>query len=86
MRMHIEHDDTIVTEIDAITGERRRGAFVREAISAAVDRHRRMGRLRQSAGMFRDSEHDWDDDPAAWVRRQRTGDSRRVGWDDAGAD
>ncbi len=79
MRMHIELDDTVVTEIDAIAGLRRRSAFVREAILAALDRHRRTSRLRQAAGMFRDSEHDWDADPAAWVSRQRSGDSRRVG-------
>ena len=71
MRMHIELDDTIVTEIDAIAGLRRRSAFVREAILTALDRHRRTGRLRQAAGLFRDSEHDWDDDAAAWVSRQR---------------
>ena len=71
MRMHIELDDTIVTELDAIAGLRRPGAFVREAILAALDRHRRTSRLRQAAGMFRDSEHDWDNDPAGWMSRQR---------------
>lgn len=79
MRMHIEFDDAIVGEIDAIAGPRRRSAFVREAILEAVDRHRRTARLREAAGMFRDSEHEWDDDPAAWVSRQRSGDPRRVG-------
>ena len=77
--MHIELDDAIVTEIDSIAGRRRRSAFVREAVLAAVDRHRRKIRLRQAAGILRNSEHDWDDDPAAWVRRQRSGDARRVG-------
>ena len=76
--MHIELDDAIVTEIDSIAGLRRRSAFVREAVLAAVDRHRREIRLRQAAGILRNSEHDWDDDPAAWVRRQRSGDPRRV--------
>ena len=79
MRMHIELDDAIVTEIDSIAGLRRRSAFVREAVLAAVDRHRRKIRLRQAAGILRNTEHDWDDDPAAWVRRQRSGDPRRVG-------
>ena len=79
MRMHIELDDAIVTEIDSIAGLRRRCAFVREAVLAAVDRHRRKIRLRQAAGILRNTEHDWDDDPAAWVRRQRSGDPRRVG-------
>ncbi len=79
MRMHIELDEAIVTEIDAIAGLRRRSAFVRDAVLSAVDRHRRTSRLREAAGMLRGSEHDWDDDPAAWVSRQRNGDPRRVG-------
>lgn len=79
MRMHIELDDAIVTEIDALAGPRRRSAFVREAIKAAVEKQRRKSRLREAAGILRDSEHEWDDDPAAWVRRQRSGDLRRVG-------
>ena len=79
MRMHIELDDAVVTEIDAIAGPRRRSAFVRESILAAVDRCRRTSSLRKAAGILRNSEHDWDDDPAAWVRRQRGGDPRRVG-------
>lgn len=79
MRMHIELDDDLVTEIDAIAGPRRRSAFVRDAVRAAVDRRRRATRLRQAAGIVRDGGHEWDADPAEWVRRQRTGDPRRVG-------
>ena len=77
--MHIVLDSEIVAEIDAIAGRRRRTAFVREAILSAVDRHRLVSSLRQAAGIFSESEHDWDDDPAAWVRRQRDGDPRRGG-------
>ena len=77
--MHLELDDAIVTEIDALAGPRRRSAFVRDAVLAAVDRHRRASHLRREAGVLRDGGHEWDDDPAAWVRRQRTGDPRRVG-------
>ena len=79
MRMRIELDDAIVGEIDAIAGPRRRSAFVRNAITEAIERHRRARHLREAAGMLRDSEHEWDDDPAAWVSRQRGGDPRRVG-------
>ena len=79
MRMHIELDDVVVAQIDAIAGPRRRSAFVRESILAAVDRSRRTRSLRNAAGILRNSEHDWDDDPAAWVSRQRSGDPRRVG-------
>ena len=35
--------------------------------------------LRQAAGVLRDGGHEWGDDPAAWVQRQRSGDPRRVG-------
>ena len=79
MRMHLELDDAIVTEIDKIAGPRRRSAFVRDAVLAAVERRRRASCLRQAAGILRDGGHEWDDDPAGWVRRQRTGDPRRVG-------
>lgn len=79
MRMQIELDDGIVSEIDDIAGRRRRSAFVREAVQEAVDRHAYARRLRAAAGMFRDTEHEWDDDPAAWVSRQRGSDPRRVG-------
>lgn len=79
MRMHIELDEAIVDEIDAIAGLRRRSAFVREAITRAVEQHRRAKHLRAAAGMLRDGEHEWDDDPAAWVSHQRSGDLRRVG-------
>ena len=54
-----------------------RSAFVRDAVLAAVERQRRAIRLRAAAGMLRDSQHAWDDDPVAWVSRQRSGDPRR---------
>ena len=79
MRIHIQLDDAIVAEIDAVAGLRRRSAFVREAVLAAVDRHRRTRLVRQAAGILGSSEHDWDDDPADWVSRQRSGDPRRTG-------
>ena len=79
MRMHIELDAEIVAQVDAISGPRRRSTFVREAVVAAVDRHRRTSRLRGAAGLLRESRHDWDDDPAGWVSQQRSGDPRRVG-------
>ena len=79
VRVHIDLDDAIVREIDAIAGPRRRSAFVRKAVREAVERHRRTKHLREVAGLLRDSEHEWDDDPADWVSRQRSGDPRRVG-------
>ena len=58
-------------------GPRCRSAFVRDAVLTAVERQRRAIRLRAAAGILRASQHDWDDDPAAWVSRQRSGDPRR---------
>ena len=79
MRMHIDLDDALITEVDDIAGPRRRSAFVRDAVRAAVDRHRRRNHLRQAAGKLIAAGHEWDDDPAAWVSRQRFGNPRRVG-------
>ena len=80
MRMHLEIDDALVAEIDDLAGPRGRSAFVREAVRDAVDRRRREYRIRRSAGLVRDGGHEWDGDPADWVRRQRAGDpKRRVG-------
>ncbi len=79
MRMHIELDDRLVAEVDALTGPRGRTAFVRTAIESALVAAQRRSDLEAAAGSLVDDEHDWDDDPAAWVRRQRRGDSRRAG-------
>ena len=79
MRMHIELEDELVAQIDEIAGHRRRSAFVREAVHAALDQHRRWRLIGKAAGSIADSGHDWDDDPAAWVRDQRFGDASRVG-------
>ena len=79
MRMHIELDEALIARVDEISGPRQRSAFVRDAIRAAVDQHHHWSLIGQSAGVIRDSGHDWDDDPAGWIRRQRFGDPDRVG-------
>ncbi len=79
MRMHIELDDQLVAELDEIAGARGRSAFVRRAITRAVRDHRRWEQLERAAGSISDEGHDWDDDPAAWVREQRRADPRRAG-------
>jgi hypothetical protein len=35
--------------------------------------------IEQGIGCIADTGHEWDDDPAAWVRAQRRADPRRVG-------
>ena len=79
MRMHIELDDALIRELDAVTGPRGRSAFVRQAIERALDQERRWRALQQAAGAAADTGHEWDADPADWVREQRRGDSRRAG-------
>lgn len=79
MRMHIELDDRLVAEVDKLAGPRARSGFVREAVVQAVRQARRRADLEAAAGAIDDHSHDWDEDPAAWVRRQRHGDPRRAG-------
>lgn len=80
MRLHIELDDDVVGEVDRLTGPRGRTAFVRAAVVRAIDDAKRSEALRRAAGSLRNSEaHEWDDDPAAWVRTSRQADPRRVG-------
>ncbi|MBA3338835.1 MAG: type II toxin-antitoxin system VapB family antitoxin [Geodermatophilaceae bacterium] len=79
MRMHIELDDQLVAEIDELAGQRGRSAFVRNAIERAIQAQRRWEHLDTAAGSISDDGHDWDPDPAEWVRHQRRGDSRRGG-------
>lgn len=79
MRMHIELDDDLVARVDALSGPRGRSAFVRAAIERAVAQELRWSAIESSAGAIPDGGHEWDDDPAAWVRAQRRSDARRAG-------
>lgn len=79
MRMHIELDDRIVAKVDELAGLRGRSAFVRNAIERAIRSEVRWGQLEAAAGSISDEGHEWDSDPADWVREQRRGDSRRGG-------
>ena len=79
MRMHIELDDDLVAQVDALSGPRGRSAFVRAAIERAVQQERRWAAIESAAGAIGDDGHDWDEDPAAWVREQRRHDPRRAG-------
>jgi hypothetical protein len=79
MRMHIVLDDDLVRVLDRRAGARRRSAFITELIRRGLDDERRWDDIEAALAQIPDSGHDWDDDPAAWVRAQRRGDSRRVG-------
>ena len=79
MRLHIELDDEIVAQVDALSGSRGRSAFVRSAVQRAVRQEHRWSEIEAAAGAIPDTGHEWDADPAAWVRQQRHSDARRAG-------
>jgi len=79
MRLHIEFEDDLVDQIDQAAGSRRRSQFVRDAVIAALDHRARSAAILAARGTLTDQGHDWDADPATWVRTQRQRDERRVG-------
>ena len=79
MRIHIALPDTLVSELDRRAGRRRRSAFICKLIERALDDERRWDEIEAGLGTLDDHGHEWDDDPAAWVREQRRGDGRRSG-------
>ncbi len=79
MRVHIEMDEALIERVDEVAGERGRSQFVREAVVSALERRDRLALIASARGAIRASGHEWDSDPAAWVRAQRRGDDRRVG-------
>lgn len=78
MRMHIELDDGLVARLDELAGPRGRSAFVRTAVERAVRQEVRWASIEAAAGSVQDG-HEWDADPAEWVRDQRRADDRRAG-------
>jgi hypothetical protein len=79
MRLHIQLEDELVAELDQRAGPRRRSAFVAELIRRALDDERRWDDVEAALGTIDDSGHEWDDDPADWVRAQRRTDPHRSG-------
>ena len=68
-----------MAELDRRVGKRRRSAFIARVLRRTLDDERRWDEILSSIGAIDDAGHDWDQDPAAWVRAQRRGDQRRVG-------
>lgn len=79
MRIHIVLEDELVAELDRRAGARRRTAFITELIRRGLDDQQRWDDIEAALGQLADTGHEWDDDPADWVRRQRRGDARRAG-------
>lgn len=68
-----------MSQLDRRIGRRKRSAFIAETVRKALEDQRRWDDILASLGKIRDEGHDWDSDPAAWVRQQRRVDRRRVG-------
>ena len=79
MRMHRELDDDLIAQVDRLAGPRGRSGFVRAAVERAVRQEIRWSATEATAGEIDDEGHEWDVDPAAWVREQRRADTRRAG-------
>jgi metal-responsive CopG/Arc/MetJ family transcriptional regulator len=79
MRVHIEMDSELIERIDELTGERGRSQFVRDAVVSALERHDRIALIESARGAISPTGHEWDTNPAAWVRAQRRTDPRRTG-------
>jgi predicted transcriptional regulator len=79
MRLHIQLDDALVAELDRRAGRGRRSAFIARTVERALEDERRWEEIETSLGALEDSGHEWDTDPAAWVRTGRRAESRRVG-------
>jgi metal-responsive CopG/Arc/MetJ family transcriptional regulator len=77
--MHIDIDKELVKKIDEVAGPRGRSRFVRRAVEQALEWEERWKLIRAARGAIADYGHEWDDDPAEWVRQQRRADPRRVG-------
>lgn len=79
MRLHITLDDDVVTELDRRAGRGRRSAFIEHTVERALEDERRWEEVEASLGALADSGHEWDQDPAGWVRTGRRADARRAG-------
>jgi len=79
VRVHINLEDKLVAQLDRRVGRRKRSAFIAQTVRRALEDQRRWDDILASLGTIADTGHDWDEDPAAWVRRQRRADARRIG-------
>ncbi len=79
MRLHISLDDELVEQLDERVGRRRRSTFIAETLRRALDDERRWEDIEAGLGALSEEGHEWDADPAGWVRAQRRADPARVG-------
>lgn len=79
MRLHITLSDDLVRELDRRVGPRRRSGFIASAVRLALDDERRWAAIEAALGSIEAEGHEWDADPATWVRDGRRRDVSRVG-------
>lgn len=79
MRVHITLREELVKDLDRRVGARRRSSFVARAVERALEDEHRWELIQSSLGTIKDRGHEWDTDPARWVRGQRRADPKRVG-------
>jgi Arc/MetJ-type ribon-helix-helix transcriptional regulator len=79
MRLHITLDEDLVERLDRRVGRRRRSSFISETVRRALEDDQRWDDIEAGLGALASGGHEWDTDPAAWVRTQRYGDMNRVG-------
>ncbi len=79
VRLHISIEDALVAELDQRVGVRGRSSFIAGSLRRALEDERRWEAIAAAVGAAEDADHDWDDDPARWVREQRRAAAQRVG-------
>jgi metal-responsive CopG/Arc/MetJ family transcriptional regulator len=79
MRLHITLEDDLVARLDRRVGRRRRSAFISQTVRRALEDESRWEDIEAGLGALSGTEHEWDADPASWVRAQREVDLGRVG-------
>jgi metal-responsive CopG/Arc/MetJ family transcriptional regulator len=79
MRLHISLDSDLVERLDKRVGRRRRSVFISETVRQALEDEQRWEDIETGLGSLEGHEHEWDADPAGWVRTQRHADPSRVG-------
>lgn len=78
MHLRVELSETLIARVDAIAGAWGRGMFIQLAVTRALESQVDWDLIRASLGSIKDHDHEWDRDPAAWVRDHRRGDHRRI--------
>lgn len=78
MRIHIALPDELIVELDRRAGARKRSAFISALIQRALEDENRWDEIEAALGQIPATGHEWDQNPAEWVRQQRHEDTSRA--------